>query len=203
MQITLTNISKRYNQQWILRDVNLQFDTPDKIALLGINGSGKSTLLQMIAGYIIPSFGRIEYVLNQQIIAADKVYKHIGFCAPSMELIEEYTLQEFLAFHFQYKKPLMTIAETIAYIGLQDATNKKIENFSSGMKQRVKLAQSIMIDAPMLLLDEPCCNLDIHGIDLYKKMIAEFAMDKLVIVSSNDAHEYEFCTKHIQTNSYK
>jgi ABC-type multidrug transport system ATPase subunit len=203
MQITLSNISKRYNQQWIMRDVNFEFSTPNKIALLGINGSGKSTLLQMIAGYIIPSFGKIEYGLNKQNIAADKIYNHIGFCAPSMELIEEYTLQEFLSFHFQYKKAILPIDETIAYIGLQDATHKKIENFSSGMKQRVKLAQSIMQDAPLLLLDEPCCNLDVYGIALYQKMIADFAMDKLVIISSNDVHEYEFCNQQIQMSDYK
>jgi ABC-type multidrug transport system ATPase subunit len=71
------------------------------------------------------------------------------------------------------------------------------------MKQRVKLAQSIMIDAPLILLDEPCSNLDVHGIALYQKMIAEFAMEKLVLVSSNDAHEYEFCTQHIQISNYK
>jgi ABC-type multidrug transport system ATPase subunit len=186
-----------------MRDVELQVCTPNKVALLGINGSGKSTLLQMIAGYIIPSFGKIEYTYLDQKIPSEKIYGHIGFCAPSMELIEEYTLQEFLSYHFQYKKPLLSIAQTIAYIGLQDATQKKIENFSSGMKQRVKLAQSIMIDAPMLLLDEPCCNLDVQGIALYKKMIADFAMDKLVIVSSNDAHEYEFCKQHIYLENYK
>jgi ABC-type multidrug transport system ATPase subunit len=203
MQIQLQNISKRYNQQWIVRDVNLELTTPAKVALLGINGSGKSTLLQMIAGYIMPSFGKIKYIHHDAEIPADKIFKYIGFCAPAMELIEEYTLQEFFEFHFQYKKPLLPITDIIAYIGLQDATNKLIENFSSGMKQRVKLAQSIMIDAPLILLDEPCSNLDVYGIALYQRMIAEFAMEKLVLVSSNDAHEYEFCTQQIQISNYK
>jgi ABC-2 type transport system ATP-binding protein len=203
MQIQLQQIAKRYNQQWIVKDVNLHFFGADKIALLGINGSGKSTLLQIIAGYVMPSLGKIIYTTNNQIIEADQIFKHIGYCAPAMELIEEFTLLEFMQFHSQYKPSVLSIAETIAYIGLQDATNKKIENFSSGMKQRVKLAQSIMTTMPMLLLDEPCCNLDEHGIALYQQMIAEFANDKLVIVSSNDAHEYTFCTTRINTNQFK
>jgi ABC-2 type transport system ATP-binding protein len=203
MQIQITTLSKRYNKQWIAKDINLQLNTPDKVAILGINGSGKSTLLQMIAGYILPSFGKISYSHNGVNIQDTSIHHHLGYCSPAMELIEEFTLQEFFEFHFKYKKPILSIAETIAYIGLQDATNKQIENFSSGMKQRVKLAQSMMVEVPLLLLDEPCCNLDAAGIALYQKMIAEFANDKLVVVSSNDAHEYEFCTQHIQMNNYK
>jgi ABC-2 type transport system ATP-binding protein len=203
MQIQLQQVAKRYNQQWIVKDVNLEFTTTDKIALLGINGSGKSTFLQIIAGYVMPSFGKVLHTHNNQIIEPDQIYKYIGYCAPAMELIEEFTLQEFLEFHSKYKPSVLSIADTIAYIGLQEATNKKIENFSSGMKQRVKLAQSIMTDMPLLLLDEPCCNLDEHGIALYQKMITEFATDKLVIVSSNDAHEYQFCTTRINTNQFK
>jgi ABC-type multidrug transport system ATPase subunit len=203
MQIQLQQVAKRYNQQWIVKDVNLEFTTTDKIALLGINGSGKSTLLQIIAGNVMPTFGKVIYNANGVVIEADQIYKHIGYCAPAMELIEEFTLLEFLDFHSMYKPSMLSIKDTIAYIGLLDATNKKIENFSSGMKQRVKLAQSIMTAMPLLLLDEPCCNLDEHGIALYQKMITEFAADKLVIVSSNDAHEYQFCTTRINTNQFK
>jgi ABC-2 type transport system ATP-binding protein len=203
MQIQLQQIAKRYNNHWVLKNVNLEFTSNNKIALLGINGSGKSTLLQIIAGYVLPSFGKIYYCINDKMIEADKIFKHIGYCAPAMELIEEFTISEFLNFHHQYKSLSLSVPETIAYIGLQESANKKIENCSSGMKQRIKLAQSIMTQMPILLLDEPCSNLDANGIELYQKMIADFADKKLVIVSSNDTQEYQCCNTQINTNQFK
>lgn len=77
------------------------------------------------------------------------------------------------------------------------AAHKQIRYFSSGMKQRVKLAQAIFSDTPLLLLDEPCTNLDTDGIQLYLGLIKSHAVGKLVIVSSNDKQEYAFCDRCI------
>jgi len=118
-------------------------------------------------------------------------------------VIEEMTLLEFLRYHFSFKKTNHTIEDIITYIGLEKATNKYISNFSSGMKQRVKLAQAIFADAPILLLDEPCTNLDKDGIDLYHKMIQDFCNEKIIIVASNDPNEYSFCKHKINILDFK
>ena len=87
--------------------------------------------------------------------------------------------------------------------GLTTAANKQISYFSSGMKQRIKLAQAIFSDVPVLFLDEPCTNLDETGYILYQSLIQNYAADKLVIVSSNDKAEYHFCDEVIDIKKYK
>ena len=88
-------------------------------------------------------------------------------------------------------------------LSLEKAANKQIRYYSSGMKQRVKLAQCIFSDTPIVLLDEPCTNLDTEGIELYHRLINEYCKDRLVIVSSNDEVEYRFCEEKISVNDYK
>jgi ABC-type multidrug transport system ATPase subunit len=91
----------------------------------------------------------------------------------------------------------------IQLIGLENATHKQIRYFSSGMKQRLKLALAIFSTSPILLLDEPCSNLDKEGYALYKELIQKYAMHKLIIVGSNDPEEYAFCTQQINLMDYK
>ena len=194
MTISLINTGKRFNRDWIFRHLNFQFSTGTAYAITGPNGSGKSTLLQVIAGALSASEGKIEYYTksNQQHsgtpVDADNFYRHISFAAPYLELIEEMTLLEFLHFHQQFKPLLASpaIPDIIRLIGLEKATHKQIRYFSSGMKQRVKLAQSVFSDTPVLLLDEPCTNLDAEGVALYQQLITAYCKNRLIIVSSND-----------------
>jgi ABC-type multidrug transport system ATPase subunit len=201
VHIQLQNISKRFNKNWLFNDIILEATNATKTAILGLNGSGKSTLLQIISGHVLPTEGKVIITINNKIIEPENVFRYIGFCAPAMELIEEFTLIEFLNTHNTFKKLLMPPLEIIDYLGLQKATDKKLSNFSSGMKQRVKLAQAIMIDEPLCFLDEPCTNLDDAGIALYHKMIEDFGAEKTIFVSSNMPVEYSFCTRQITINN--
>lgn len=88
-------------------------------------------------------------------------------------------------------------------IGLKGALNKQIRYYSSGMKQRVKLAQAIFCNAGVVLLDEPTTNLDSQGIDLYHRLVAQFCANRLVIVSSNDPVEYSFCGSVLEVAHWK
>jgi len=211
MTISLINTGKRFNRDWIFRHLNFQFSTGTAYAITGPNGSGKSTLLQVIAGALSASEGKIEYYTksNQQHsgtpVDADNFYRHISFAAPYLELIEEMTLLEFLHFHQQFKPLLASpaIPDIIRLIGLEKATHKQIRYFSSGMKQRVKLAQSVFSDTPVLLLDEPCTNLDAEGVALYQQLITTYCKNRLIIVSSNDEMEYLFCSEQLNINDYK
>ena len=118
---------------------------------------------------------------------------------------EEMTLIEFLSFHQQFKKllPSISIKSIIEIIGLEKAAGKQIRYYSSGMKQRVKLAQAFFSDVPILLLDEPCTNLDSRGIALYQELAQNFSTGKTIVVSSNDEVEYSFCKHEISIMDYK
>lgn len=195
MKIKLSAAGKRFNREWIFRNADLEFSSSNSYAITGPNGSGKSTFLQCIGGMLQLSEGSISYNRSGSDITQEKAHAHISFCAPYMEVIEEMTFTEFLEFHHQFK-PLMpgfSIKKIIAEVGLEAAAEKQIRFYSSGMKQRVKLAQAILFDTAVVLLDEPCSNLDTKGIDLYHSLIANFCKDRLVIVCSNDEVEYRFC----------
>ncbi|HSZ87115.1 MAG TPA: ATP-binding cassette domain-containing protein [Puia sp.] len=226
MKITLTDVGKRFNREWIFRHLNFEFTNGNAYAIIGPNGSGKSTLLQVIAGAMAESEGTIEYTMddgrwsmtesktttevrqrstiNGQ-LPSGNIHQQISISAPSLELIEEMTLIEFLEFHHIFK-PFISIINTeqiITEIDLERSAHKQIRYYSSGMKQRVKLAQAIFTDTPVLLLDEPCTNLDEEGIELYQELIKNYSEDRIVIVSSNDIQEYQFCNERINILDYK
>jgi ABC-type multidrug transport system ATPase subunit len=205
MRIKLTNVGKRFNREWIFRHLDFEFHSQTSYAITGPNGSGKSTLLQIIAGATTFNEGEINYFLSDQKIAEEKVYKNISIAAPYLELVEEMTLLEFLQFHSKIQSwlPAVDTQKIISLSNLEDAAQKQIRYFSSGMKQRVKLAQAIFSDVAVVLLDEPTTNLDHEGIDLYKDLINNFCKNRLVIISSNDAQEYDFCDERIDMRDFK
>jgi ABC-type multidrug transport system ATPase subunit len=135
----------------------------------------------------------------------DAVYSHMALGAPYLEVIEEMTLTEFLTFHQDFKPwiPGMDVPGIIDIIGLGGSRHKQIQNFSSGMKQRVRLAQALFSNTPVLLLDEPCTNFDQAGYELYRRLIAVYAEGRTVIVSSNDPQEYDFCRELLLMESFK
>jgi len=209
MKIRLSNAGKRFNREWIFRNAGLQFHSSASYAITGPNGSGKSTLLQCIGGMLQLSEGKMEYeedlkAGNRQ-LAAEDVYKQISFCAPYLDVIEEMTLKEFFYFHNQFKPFIhnFSIQQIIEETGLKEAMHKQIRYYSSGMKQRVKLAQAIFSDVSIILLDEPCTNFDTKGIELYHSLIEKYCKNRLVIVCSNDEVEYSFTNERISVLDYK
>ena len=207
MKISCSNVGKRFNREWIFRNFNYEFNDSGSYAITGPNGSGKSTLLQVLAGSIISSEGKIEYHLKtgSKTIDVDSIYQHIAIAAPYVDVIEEMTLQEFFHFHQTFKPflPGTTIREIISMIDLQKAADKQIRYYSSGMKQRVKLAQAIFSNTPYLFLDEPCTNFDETGLKLYQHLIEQYCNNRLVIVSSNDEKEFAFCSQSLSVLDYK
>ena len=205
MYIQLEQIGKKYNREWIFRELSYTFQAGKKYAITGPNGAGKSTLLQTIAGSTVLSEGSIKYSMAGQEILPENAFTSLSICAPYLTLIEEMTALEFLAFHESFKcfMPGITPDTALELIGLTTAANKQIRYFSSGMKQRIKLAQAIFSDVPVLFLDEPCTNLDETGYALYQSLIQNYASHKLIIVSSNDKAEYHFCEEVIDIKNYK
>jgi ABC-type multidrug transport system ATPase subunit len=205
MKISLTDAGKRFNRDWIFRHLTYEFSAGQSYAIIGPNGSGKSTLLQVLSGGMHLNEGSGEWTIDNKQLAGENIYNYISICAPYLEVVEEMTLIEFLNFHAGFKPFVSSITSEsiIAILGLENAVNKQIRNYSSGMRQRVKLAQSIFSDVPVVLLDEPCTNLDAAGIHLYQQLINEHCKNRTVIVSSNDEVEYGFCKARININDYK
>ena len=185
--------------------MDYQFLEGKSYAITGTNGSGKSTLLQIIAGATLHSEGKIEYftAAQNEIIGAEDSYKQIAIAAPYLDLVEEMTATEFLTFHNNFKPFTTGFAEMLQAVGLQKAAEKQIRYYSSGMKQRLKLAQAFFSQTTVLLLDEPTTNLDEEGIEVYKNLWAKHTANRLVIVSSNDKTEYENCNDVIRIGDYK
>lgn len=183
----------------------MEFVHGNSYAILGPNGSGKSTLLQIIAGALSHSGGSIKYTRGGREITSENIFLQISIAAPYLELVEELTLTEFLQFHRQFKPflPGITIPQIIRSVELEKAAHKQIRYFSSGMKQRAKLAQAIFSDVPVVLLDEPCSNLDADGVKLYQQLVQDHCMERLTIISSNDEQEYRMCNKQLQMMNFK
>jgi ABC-type multidrug transport system ATPase subunit len=205
MQISLTNAGKSFNREWIFFNLNYQFSPNTIYAITGPNGSGKSTLLQVLSGSMVLNKGVCNWKLNDADIQPDKVHEHVSVAAPFLELIEEMTAKEFLSFHSNFKSYINNLpVETILReANLLHAANKQIRFFSSGMKQRLKLAQAIFSDVPVVLLDEPCTNLDVSGFELYNRWISNYRGNRLVIISSNDKNEYSFASRELNILSFK
>ncbi|MGI8950431.1 MAG: ABC transporter ATP-binding protein [Chitinophagaceae bacterium] len=217
MEIILQSAGKRFNRNWIFRNLNYHFHSSKKYAIIGPNGSGKSTLLQILAGSMNLSEGSVSYqkskIENQKLeignrkseIQSENIYKHISLTAPYLEVIEEMTAIEFLQFHASFKSFIssVNINKIIEIIGLKNSAHQQIRFYSSGMKQRVKIAQAIFSDVLVLLLDEPCTNLDEAGYNLYYDLINTYCKNKLIIVSSNDVNEYNFCEEKLNITDYK
>jgi ABC-type multidrug transport system ATPase subunit len=216
MKISLTKAGKRFNRDWIFRNLSYEFTAGNSYAIVGPNGSGKSTLLQAIGGALMLSEGGVavsreleassyKLTANSYKLEPDELYRSLAIAAPYLELIEELSVTELLTFHQQFKPflPQVSIGEIIRIVGLEKSAHKQIRYYSSGMKQRVKLAQAIFSDVPLLLLDEPCTNLDAEGLALYLQLIKNYCQDRLVIVSSNDIAEYGFCNKQVNILDFK
>ena len=214
MKIAFSDAGKRFNRDWIFRHLTYSFEKGNAYAITGPNGSGKSTLLQVLSGSMHFNEGSVRYEVGGQRsesrsekaeIPPEEVYNYVSICAPYLEVVEEMTLKEFLDFHYGFKPflPGITTGAIITMLGLEKAANKQIRYFSSGMKQRVKLAQCIFSATQVVLLDEPCTNLDTAGIDLYHQLINDYCRDRLVVVSSNDEVEYRFCKEMLDMADYK
>ena len=205
MKIALENIGRRFNRDWIFRGIDYSFNAGESYAILGPNGSGKSTLLQVLNGSLTPSAGTINFFDGDRPIDIEKVFQQLSLAAPYLELIEEFTLTEMIDFHFKFKAylPGMDNEAVINLLDMPASKHKMIRYFSSGMKQRLKLALAFTADTSMLILDEPTSNLDVQGVDWYLSLIQQYAQNRLTIIGSNQQHEYSFCAHQLNITDYK
>ena len=205
MSLSLINIAKKFNRDWVFRNANYQFEIPGSYVIKGPNGSGKSTLLKILSGFLSPTEGELKLRIKSNHIGTENWSNHIAYVAPYYELIEEMYLEEFVSFYIKFKPLQKGVSQhdliKIAY--LEEAKDKQIKNFSSGMKQRLKLALAWLSEVSIILLDEPCSNRDAKGIEWYKKLAKKYSKNKLVIVCSNHIEdEFSFCKKSLDISNF-
>ena len=205
MTIQLENISKRFGYEWIFKQINIQFEPGYRYAIVGPNGSGKSTLLKVISGGLVPTSGKVSYSIPHQRTTDEwQAAKEIAYAAPYISLPEDFTLEEMYHFHASFKKMKITeLDEFLEVAQLQVHKNKYIKNFSSGMKQRLKLSLAFLTDSQTLLLDEPTSNFDSKSIDWYLQLIHSYTGNRLVLIGSNQEYEFSFCEKQLSVMDYK
>ena len=202
MKISTQGLGIHFNFQYLFKDLDLEFESGRSYAITGPNGIGKSTLIKLLSGFMAPTDGRVVYLFNDAEISQDKWYKELSISAPYMELIEELTLMESLKYHFGLKTPIDDFSnnDIIKELGLGYKKDIQIKYYSSGMKQRVKLALALFSNVPVVFLDEPTTNLDEKTKSWYLKTLEKVMKKRLFIIASNDPDDVSFCDENIQLN---
>jgi ABC-type multidrug transport system ATPase subunit len=205
LSIQTEGLSKRFNREWIFKNLKYTFQSGKTYAITGPNGSGKSTLLQVLWGQLPQTAGLLRYTLNNQPVPVEDVFSHVSIAAPYLELIEEFTLEEQLQFHFRMRtlRKGFNLEGLPDKLYLSDARNKNISNFSSGMKQRLKLGLAFYTEADVIFLDEPGTNLDERAFAWYLDNLQQLPPDKLVFIASNQRNEYPEHAEVVNLMSFK
>ncbi|GAB3764414.1 ABC transporter ATP-binding protein [Spirosoma pomorum] len=207
MPITISadQVGKKYRKEWIFRKADLTLSSGTSYTFVGPNGSGKSTLLQVLSGSLPATEGTLTYSLAGKALEGEDWFRYVSIAAPYLELIEELTLDELLAFHQTFKpfKAGLNADLIVDRMLLQRARHKEIKYYSSGMKQRVKLGLAFFSVSPVVILDEPTSNLDRQGIDWYRDEVRQLDGDQLLLIGSNQPEEYDFCPNVIDVMQWK
>lgn len=204
-KISLHNVGKKFNRDWIFKNISVDLHSGDRIAVTGYNGSGKSTLLQIIAGFVSFSEGELNYLVNDKKVERENVFGHLSFASPYYEFIDEFTLCELFSFCLRFKKAIgnKSVKELIEIAELPHAHEKPLKFFSSGMKQRAKLTLALYVDAPFVFLDEPISNLDKNAVNWFQNILSATATDKIILICSNNIEaETSGCNKILCMEDY-
>ena len=182
MNIQLQDIGRRFGRDWIFRHISQDIPSNSHTLIVGRNGSGKSTLLQIISGFLSPSEGSISFAGAEQ-LDSDLV----SLAAPYLDVYDDLTLSELVSFHLRFRSLRNEIDKKrfIDILQLTPHSGKRIANFSSGMRQRVRLGLAILTHSELLLLDGPTSNLDREAIQWFRELLEEHSKERSVIVSSN------------------
>lgn len=201
VEILLENAGRKFGRTWIFRHLDTTFTLEHPTAITGANGSGKSTLLKMLSGFLMPAEGTVKWHIAHNNVAPENLYKEVALAAPYFELPENLSAREMLPLLFALKplKKSMPIADFLEFAEIAAPADRAVSGYSSGMKQRFKLALALMADTRILLLDEPLSNLDAHGVTWFKKNLPPLAAGRLLVIASNEQPDEIFmCTQRLE-----
>jgi ABC-2 type transport system ATP-binding protein len=201
--VVCDQLSVRYGKNWALRDVSATF-LPGAIGLLGPNGAGKSTLLKSLLGFVVPDKGSMRVLGFDVATSPLEIRARIGYMPESDSHIPGMNAVSFVAYCGQLSglppaDAMQRAHEVLYYVGLGEARYRNLETYSTGMKQRIKLAQAIVHDPDLLFLDEPTNGMDPKGRDEMLELIRDLAHNKNVnlILSSHLLPDVEYTCDHV------
>lgn len=202
ISLEITNIRKEFDLRPVLKNLNFSLNKGNSLAITGRNGSGKSTLIKILAGILFQTSGKVSLQLGGKPVEREDYYKYTGLVSPYLNLYDEFTGFENLKLVTNIKGlPESSIGEVLKRVGLFERRHDLLKIYSSGMKQRLKIAFSIIHSPAVLLLDEPTSNLDAEGIKLVDKIADEYKHHSILIIATNDEHERTLCENELNLNN--
>lgn len=199
--LTIKNITKNYGDFCALKDINMEFEN-GVYGLLAPNGAGKTTLIKMIATLIFPSEGEILYK-GENIVTMDERYRDIlGYLPQDFGYYKNYSPNKFLMYLASLKGIEKSVAKDkiknlLKLVALEEVADKKMKKFSGGMIQRVGIAQALLNDPKILILDEPTAGLDPKERVRFRNLLSELSRDRIIIVSTHIVSDIEFISNEI------
>lgn len=205
MKITFENAGRKFGAQVVFQNLSRTFEPGCRVAVLGGNGSGKSTFLKTLYGSLSLSSGTSVHEIAGEKLKGHEVARQMSFAGPYFELIEELPAAEFLDYYQRFRqfKPQISTAQVLEAAMLTKAANKQISNFSSGMKQRLKLALALFSQTKVVILDEPTSNLDPKGMDWFQELLKSELESRSLFVGSNFSDTETFlCEENVELIGY-
>ncbi|HEY5124003.1 MAG TPA: ABC transporter ATP-binding protein [Ignavibacteria bacterium] len=211
IDLTCDNLGKKYEDKIIFRDLSFKLENKSSLVVTGKNGSGKSTLIKILANVIKESRGSYIIRINEKEILRENFFRITGFLSPYLNLYDELTgyenLEFFYTLKFRNKISKTSLEEKIKFIleevNLYPRRNDFMKNYSSGMRQRLKLAFAVINEPLLLLLDEPRTNLDNEGIDVVYKFANRQRENGILIIATNEIEDTNLCEEKINIEDFK
>lgn len=200
MVASLKNITKKFGNEVVLKNVSLEVASGDVYGLLGPNGAGKTTLIRILLGLLKPTGGEL-YLFDEPInFISRKQFRMVGVVLDKPGLYDNLTAEKNLEFYcrlFRVEPRETRINEILDIIGLTNQSKKLVANFSKGMKQRLALGRAMLHDPQLLILDEPMNGLDIDGTHIFQNLLSDFSQEgRTIIINSHNLRQVDqLCNK--------
>ena len=199
LHLVADRLAMRFGSRRLFEGLSFALGPGERFAVLGDNGSGKSTLLRILAGVLAPTSGTVRLSLGGAPVRDDLRPLRVGFAAPALQLYDDLSAAENLQFITRLRglaEPGARIDQVLARVGLGERRDDRVRAFSTGMRQRLRLATALLPDAPLILLDEPGAALDAAGRELVRSLVAESTA--AVVLATNDPAEAALCPRSVR-----
>ena len=206
VHLQLENIRKDFSRRVIFDKIDFSMKNGESVAITGINGSGKSTLVKIIAGLLSPTRGIVTLLVNEKEMKVEQYHNYVGFVAPYIQMYDEFSAYENLGFFARIRGLKFDSGyadDLLQRVLLYDRRNDPVRTYSSGMKQRLKYAFSLLHKPEILILDEPRANLDRQGIATVYAIMEEHKPEGVLILATNDQEDLSLSDKVINLDELK
>lgn len=207
VEIICENLSKTFSGKPVFKNLNFKISSGQSLSITGKNGSGKSTLVKILTNLTRPSSGKITFHKNNVQLDREKWFLNIGMLSPYINLYDELTAFENLDFFYKLKSSGNDHAPDkinllLQKTGLFEKRNEFVKNYSSGMKQRLKIAFAVMSEPEVLIMDEPRTNLDVAGLEIVYNITDEQKQRGILIIATNEESDRKICDSTLNVEEF-